>query len=73
MKDGTHKNGVGFTKDVREVLSSVPGSSEYIVGFVMRPTRIDQVCAVSEAGERMPQKSTYFYPKLLSGLVMRRL
>ena len=37
----------------------------------LRPTRMDQLRAVALAGETMPQKSTYFYPKLLSGLVLR--
>ena len=36
----------------------------------MRPPRIDQVFAVAREGRVMPQKSTYFYPKLLSGLVL---
>jgi uncharacterized protein (DUF1015 family) len=35
----------------------------------MRPTRIDDVFAVARRGEVMPQKSTYFFPKLLSGLL----
>ncbi|MBI5344983.1 MAG: DUF1015 domain-containing protein [Deltaproteobacteria bacterium] len=38
--------------------------------FLLNPTRIEQVKAVAEAGLVMPQKSTYFYPKLLSGLVI---
>lgn len=38
--------------------------------FLMNPTRIEQVRAVASAGMVMPQKSTFFYPKLLSGLVM---
>ena len=70
---GARKNGIAFTKDAQEVIDTVPGSDKIDLGFIMRPTRIDQVCAVSETGERMPQKSTYFYPKLLSGLVLRRL
>ena len=37
--------------------------------FFLNPTPIDQVYAVASAGHTMPQKSTYFYPKLLSGLV----
>jgi uncharacterized protein (DUF1015 family) len=37
------------------------------------PATIDHIRAVSEHGERMPQKSTYFYPKLLSGLVFHSL
>jgi uncharacterized protein (DUF1015 family) len=35
----------------------------------MNPTKVEDVCAVAEAGKVMPQKSTYFFPKLLSGLV----
>jgi uncharacterized protein (DUF1015 family) len=38
--------------------------------FVMNPTRVHQVKAVADAGEVMPQKSTFFYPKLASGLVL---
>ena len=38
--------------------------------FIMNPPKIEQVAAVAEAGSTMPQKSTYFYPKLLTGLVL---
>ncbi len=38
--------------------------------FLMNPTRVSQVKAVSDVGEVMPQKSTYFFPKIASGLVM---
>jgi uncharacterized protein (DUF1015 family) len=41
--------------------------------FLMNPTKVEQIKAVSEAGLLMPQKSTYFYPKLLSGLVINLL
>jgi len=59
---------LGFVKDTRRALSS---NTENDVVFVMRATRMDQLRAVATAGETMPQKSTYFYPKMLSGLVMR--
>ena len=39
----------------------------------MMPATVDHVKAISENGERMPAKSTYFYPKLLSGLVINPL
>ena len=39
----------------------------------MNPTRIDDVKNVAGAGERMPQKSTDFYPKLLSGMVFNKM
>ena len=59
---------LGFVKDSREALAL---AGERDVVFVLRPTRMDQLRAVALAGETMPQKSTYFYPKLLSGLVFR--
>lgn len=41
--------------------------------FLVNPTRVDQVKQVASAGERMPQKSTDFYPKLLSGLILMKM
>ena len=43
------------------------------VGFVVKPTTVEQVLAVSETGEVMPQKSTFFYPKLMTGLLFNPL
>lgn len=57
-----------FAKDAHEALAL---TAEHDAVFILRATRMDQMRAVSLAGEVMPQKSTYFYPKLLSGLVMR--
>jgi uncharacterized protein (DUF1015 family) len=41
--------------------------------ILVRPTRLEQLAAVAIAGDVMPQKSTYFYPKLLTGLVFNPL
>jgi len=41
--------------------------------FFMNPTRADEVEAVAMTGEKMPQKSTFFYPKIFSGLVLRMI
>jgi uncharacterized protein (DUF1015 family) len=41
--------------------------------FFMNATRIEQVQAIAMAGEKMPQKSTFFYPKIFSGLTVRKL
>jgi uncharacterized protein (DUF1015 family) len=41
--------------------------------FFMNSTRIEQVRDVAQAGEKMPQKSTFFYPKIFSGLTLRKL
>jgi uncharacterized protein (DUF1015 family) len=61
---------LSFVKDADEALSSV---ADRDAAFILRPTRMDQLRAVALAGETMPQKSTYFYPKLLSGLVLRAM
>jgi uncharacterized protein (DUF1015 family) len=59
-----------FSKDAHETLRL---ASEHDVVFVVNPTRMEQVAQVALAGETMPQKSTYFYPKLVSGLLFKRL
>ena len=40
---------------------------------LMNPPTMEEFIAVAEAGDKMPQKSTYFYPKLVTGLVFRLL
>lgn len=42
------------------------------IAFFLNPTRVDQVVEVSKAGRTMPQKSTYFFPKLMTGFVMNK-
>jgi len=46
---------------------------EFQLAFLMNATRMSEVRDVANAGEKMPQKSTYFYPKLLTGLVINRI
>ena len=41
--------------------------------FILNPTKVEQIAAVAQDGEKMPQKSTYFYPKLITGLVINEL
>lgn len=41
--------------------------------FLINPTRVEEIAQVAAAGEKMPQKSTYFYPKLITGLVMNKV
>ena len=43
------------------------------IAFLLRPTAIDDVAAISFSGGVMPQKSTDFYPKLLSGLTIYKI
>lgn len=46
---------------------------KYQLAFFMNPTKIEQVTALASKYEKMPQKSTFFYPKLLTGLVMYKM
>jgi len=46
---------------------------KYDLSFLMNATKIDELKAIAEASEHMPQKSTYFLPKMLSGLVMYKM
>ena len=58
-----------YVKSYEEAIKSTSTGANQMV-FILNPTLIGQVKAVAEAGEVMPQKSTYFYPKLLTGLVL---
>jgi len=59
-------------RDAAEALSSVR-SGKANLAFLMNPCRISQVRDIAFAGEVLPQKSTDFYPKLLSGLTIYAL
>ncbi|PLX91357.1 MAG: DUF1015 domain-containing protein [Desulfuromonas sp.] len=48
-------------------------SGDYQLAFLMNATKMSEVRDVANAGEKMPQKSTYFYPKLLTGLVINSI
>ncbi len=63
---------VSYTIDARDALSKVDGG-EYQAAFLLRSTPVEQVQEVASQGDKMPQKSTYFYPKLVTGLVLRPL
>jgi hypothetical protein len=63
---------IQYTRDEAAALSAVR-SGEACLALFLHPPHVDQVRAVAFAGERMPQKSTFFYPKVLSGLVINPL
>lgn len=61
-----------YTRSVPEAITSVD-TGESNCCFLLNPTRVDEICSVAACGEKMPQKSTYFYPKLITGLVVNDL
>jgi uncharacterized protein (DUF1015 family) len=70
--DISHLNGLAYSKDAEEVLDAIE-SGRADAAFVLRGTPIDQVREVAEEGETMPPKSTFFYPKIPTGLLMNPL
>jgi len=70
--DISHFNGLFYARDTAEAVAMVR-SGEYDAAFLMRPTPIAQVREIAAEGENMPPKSTYFFPKLLTGLLFNRL
>jgi len=63
-------NDIYYTRDPDEAIRLV-NSKKYNAAFFLNPTKAKQIKETSLKGEKMPHKSTYFYPKLLTGLVMR--
>jgi uncharacterized protein (DUF1015 family) len=58
-----------YTKDDHDALDLVRRGNAHAV-FLLNPTKVDEVRAVAASGGRMPHKSTYFFPKPLTGLVL---
>jgi uncharacterized protein (DUF1015 family) len=63
---------VRYVADARDALQAVRHGGA-AAAVLVNPTRVDQVFAVADAGDVMPPKSTYFVPKVPSGLVLRPL
>jgi len=63
---------VKYTRVDAEAIQFV-NDGVYDFSFLLNATKIEQLKAIADAGEHMPQKSTYFLPKMLSGLVMYKM
>jgi uncharacterized protein (DUF1015 family) len=70
--DIDHLNGLGYARDFAQALELVQ-SAEYDAAFFMAPTPVERVQEVAAAGESMPPKSTYFFPKVPTGLLFNPL
>ncbi len=71
-EDIAAKRGLGYTSESDRALRQLD-AGEYEAAFLLRPAPVEQVRAVAASGETMPPKSTYFFPKLLTGLVFNPL
>jgi len=68
-EDITAGSHIRYTRDAQQALEAVR-KGEAQAALLLNATRVRQICNVAKANDRMPQKSTYFYPKLITGLVL---
>jgi len=73
-KDLEDQRKVNYYREPEEALAQVSDSgSKYQAAFFLNPSRVEDVVEMADRGECMPQKSTDFYPKMLTGLVINKL
>ena len=65
------QNHISYTVNIDEAMKNID-EGKFDLAFFINPTPIMQVRSLAEKGIRLPQKATYFYPKLLSGLVINK-
>jgi uncharacterized protein (DUF1015 family) len=70
--DIDHLNGLAYARDAQHAIELVE-RREYDGAFFMAPTPVERVQAVARSGESMPPKSTYFFPKVPTGLLFNPL
>ena len=69
MEDQAKQKNITYIKELKKGLDLLKsGKGDFL--FLMKPLTMDDVERVTEIGERMPQKSTFFYPKIPSGIVL---
>ena len=66
------ENCLGFSHDPLQAISEV-NNGTYQIALFLNPTHMSQVYRMASLGHKMPQKSTFFYPKLPTGLIMRQI
>lgn len=71
-KDISEQVYIDYTKDYMEALEKVK-KDKHQVAIIVNPTRVDQILQIAKLSEKMPQKSTYFYPKISTGFVMYKM
>jgi len=72
LVDTLGHEGISYTPDEAAARQAV-ANGEAAVAYLLRPTRIEDVFAAARRGEVLPQKTTYFFPKLISGLLFQPL
>jgi uncharacterized protein (DUF1015 family) len=68
----THGDNIRYSQDEDLVLQALE-KEDYQAAFILNPPKAEDILTIASGGEKMPQKSTYFYPKLVSGLVINKI
>jgi len=70
--DLDNEDNLSYTSKIPEAIDAVRKFGR-AAAFIMNPTRIEEVQEIADARLVMPRKSTYFYPKVITGLVINRI
>ena len=68
----TSENDIAYTSDIKQAQLKIE-NGEYQMAFLLNPLPVTTIKSIADANDRMPRKSTYFYPKLPTGLIINRL
>jgi uncharacterized protein (DUF1015 family) len=63
---------IRYSQDEEAVLQALE-KEEFQAAFILNPPKAEEILTIANSGEKMPQKSTYFYPKLVSGLIVNKI
>jgi uncharacterized protein (DUF1015 family) len=63
---------IRYSQDEEAVLQALE-KEDFQAAFILNPPKAEDILAIAGKGETMPQKSTYFYPKLSSGLIVNKI
>ena len=63
---------IRYSQDEEAVLQALE-KEDYQAAFILNPPKAEDILTIADSGEKMPQKSTYFYPKLISGLIVNKI
>lgn len=69
--DVENKSWLTYNHEKDEIINQAD-KDENCIAFLLNPTKVKQIVSVALTGEKMPQKSTFFYPKVISGLVINK-
>jgi len=72
LNSGREEAILGYSYDKQDAVNRV-SDQEYQLAFLLKPIKPEVIKAIADVGDRMPRKSTYFYPKAPSGLIFYRL